>query len=75
MESLMDRHIVTADELDAWLAKEVSAWRQFARSVGRDSDKKLEVSRNGIFRVLDHGKVMYIGVTKSIAIDEYNRAQ
>lgn len=65
----MKRHELTEMELDDWTR---TAWFQFAASVGEDSNKRLEVSLGGLYRVTDHGAVKYIGGVKLTAISEYN---
>lgn len=68
----MIHHTVTEAELDEWRKDH---WVQFAASLGQDSKKFLEVSLDGIYRVTDHGTVLYIGSVKASAIAEYNNAR
>lgn len=68
----MKRHTITEQELNEWLAQE--AWRRFASSAGDDSHKTFEVNAAGMFRVMDHGKEVYVGFDKAAAIEAYNAA-
>lgn len=68
----MARHIVTADQLNKWLSKH---WAEFAASCGMESNKRLEVSLDGRYRVLDHSEEIYRGSNKLTAIAKYNAAE
>lgn len=71
------RHTITPNELDEWLRR--PQWQVFARSCSSESRKSLEVdaaSPSGpVFRVVDHGETLFIGMDRVAAIDTYNAAQ
>lgn len=66
------RHTITRAALDEWLS-EVN-WRIFASSGGDGSAKRLDVDNGKIFRVTDHGNVVFLGADKDAAIAAYNNA-
>lgn len=68
----MSRHTITLDEMYEYLGQE--GWHNAASSHSKDSQKKLEVSTKGMFRVSDHGKVTYQGASLGVAVDAYNEA-
>lgn len=66
-----ERHAVTVDDLLGWRSEH---WAVFASSVGSGSRKRLEASIDGIYRVVSHGRVLYIGEIPEDAVREYNAA-
>lgn len=69
----MPRHTITVEEVDAWVNAE--AWHLAASSSGKGSNKFLEMSNAGIFRVRDHDDIKYIGGDKNAAVKAYNDAE
>ena len=67
----MKRHEITEKELRSWVS---GHWHQFAASHSADgeSNKTFEMSFNGLYRVTDHGRVLYVGAVLASAIAEYN---
>ena len=72
----MTKHTVTISELNEFLTDEKSKWIRFAGSysANAESQKTLEVSFEGTYRVTDHGKVLYVGGNMKRAVNEYNDA-
>lgn len=68
----MTRHTVTVEEIDKWINHE--AWHLAASSGGRGSNKRLEMSNAGMFRVTDRNEITYAGGDKAAAVDAYNAA-
>lgn len=68
----MKRHTITDDDLLDWRKDK---WVQFAASFGEFSKKTLECSLDELYRVTDHGKVLYLGGDASAAIRVYNDAR
>lgn len=71
----MHRHRITETELDEWMSDQRTRWVQFAASSSLESNKRLEVSLGGEYRVTDAGAVSYLGTDKSAAIRAYNDAR
>lgn len=67
---MYDPHTVTEEQFDAWADNH---WSTFAGSYCDASNKSLEVSPTGLYRVLDHRNVVYEGQSKQQAIAAYNR--
>lgn len=67
----MQRHTITEDEMTGWRE---THWVQFAASFSDKSKKSLEISMDRVYRVTDHGAVLYIGGNAAKAISEYNGA-
>jgi hypothetical protein len=74
---MTERHTITAEGLDEWLRR--PQWQTFARSCSDVSNKALEIdaaSPSGpVFRVVDHGVTLFIGMDRVAAIDTYNAAR
>lgn len=68
----MARHTITFEEMSEYINQEI--WSMAACSGGADSQKRLEASTKGMFRVTDHGKVTYQGASLGVAVDAYNEA-
>lgn len=68
----MARHTVSFEEMLNYITQE--SWDLAAASDGKGSQKKLEISSKGAFRVTDHDKVIYHGVSLGLAVDAYNDA-
>lgn len=67
------KHEIDEGELIEWLVKE--PWEPYAVSGGRESNKRLDVNRKtGVFRVTDHGEIIYEGMNRKEAIAFYNAA-
>jgi hypothetical protein len=66
------QHTVTVQQINAWANAEL--WRIAASSWGAGSDKKLELSNAGLYRVRNNGEVTYIGDDISEAVYAYNTA-
>lgn len=71
----MDRHEITVQSLDEWLADDASQWVRFAGSFGTDTHKVFEICGGELFRVTDNGVVTYIGGNKVSAVAAYNDAR
>ena len=73
----MRRHTVTEKDLDAWLR--VPRWQEFAGSFGDYSNKSFEINATNeggglVFRVVDHGKTVFLGDDRKAAVAAYNNA-
>jgi hypothetical protein len=68
----MARHTITYEEMSDYLNQE--GWHNAASSGGFESNKRLEVSTKGTFRVTTHGKITYQGASLGVAVDAYNEA-
>lgn len=65
--------MITFEEISDYLNKEV--WSVAACCSGVDgSQKRLEASTKGMFRVTDHDEVTYQGASLGVAVDAYNGA-
>lgn len=73
----MPRHTVTATEFAKWACAYKNSWVTFASSYGQGSDKELTVafSDTKLYRVVDHGKEVYMGSRLAPAIGAYNKAE
>ena len=67
----MDPHTITEDEFNSWKGDH---WVRFASSFGDGAAKTMDVSLDGVLRVKDHGRTLYVGVVLASAIAEYNSA-
>lgn len=72
MNRMVWPHTIRVEELEEWLSED--AWKVYASSGGPDSNKRLEASTQGKFRVTDHGRVTYLGDDKVAAVAAYNDA-
>lgn len=71
------RHTITESDLDEWLKRPHWQAFAFAKSSSSASYKVLEVdaaSDDAVFRVTDHGTILFIGTDKAAAIEFYNAA-
>lgn len=68
----MARHLLNESDLTAWMAEQ---WTQFAASFSEESKKTLEISFDGLYRVKDHGSVVYVGDDRAEAVLKYNDAR
>jgi len=75
---MSNRHTITVDEVNKWLDEE--RWETFASSCNSRSNKKIEFSNAGRFRVTDYNRaegldrVLYEGDDQHKAVDAYNGA-
>jgi hypothetical protein len=70
---MKEPHTVTLEELNSCLNQET--WNLFASSATKNgSHKTFDYHSSGLFRIMDHGAVVYIGGDKSAAINAYNGA-
>lgn len=69
----MKQHTITVAEVNRWTAEH---WVQYAasNSANGDTNKRLEMNMEGLYRVTDHDKVLYIGGTLYHAVKAYNSA-
>jgi hypothetical protein len=67
------RHTVTLKELDDCLNEVV--WYRFASHHSNGGSSKIfECNNSGLFRITDHGAVIYLGDDKTAAVAAYNGA-
>jgi hypothetical protein len=69
----MKRHTITEAEVNEWCA---GNWVQFAASSSANnvSNKRFEMNMEGLYRVKDHDRILYLGGALASAINEYNSA-
>lgn len=68
----MSRHTITAKEIEDYLDRD--SWVLAASCGGLDSNKRLEASSKGLYRVTTHDKVTYQGQDLDVAVFSYNEA-
>ena len=73
-ESTMTRHTITVSVLDGFLDQQKTRWISVASSWAPGSNKFLDASYDGNYRVRDHGNLIYVGTDKIAAVNEYNAA-
>lgn len=67
------RHTITVKELDDYMLQDT--WHLFASSGSvHGSQKQIEFSNSGMFRVRDHGEYVYTGKDAGTAVEAYNSA-
>jgi hypothetical protein len=69
----MKQHTITVAEVNRWVA---GRWVQYAasHSANGDTNKHLDMNMEGLYRVTDHDKILYIGGTLDHAVKAYNSA-